>query len=403
MERRHRIHRSIRLAAAGCLLIVAYSWGQEDTSSPNSDAVPATSKTPLGVRQQRVERMMEDLERKFKVLAQTLQKTEPERAERIVKTLQESKQLLIQQRMDEISKLLDESQLEGATSGQTQVLGDIHKLIALLLDQHNDRDKIREEYERLNEWKKEIESILQEERPQKAESDRLANKPQTLADLAAQIKAVEKLIKQQAEVNQATGEARAQGVQALGKSAGQQAKVREETEKTVDMVSGKPQEKKGDGMGDAPSKLHTADKPAADKPAADKPAADKPAADKPAADKPAADKPAADKPAADKSASPSSDAPAESSGSPSGQGDPASKQPPAPGEKSLRDAVKNQQGAEKNLESGKGKAAQEDQQSRYRHMFINTMRYLREYALGNFKDFTKQITINSAMLDVSEW
>jgi len=278
--------------------------------------VPASGKTPLGVRQQRVERMMDDLERKFKILAQTLQKTEPERAERIVKTLQESKQLLVQQKMADIVKLLDQSQLDDATTGQQQVLKDIRHLIALLLNEQDDRSA-QEEWQQLMEWKKTIEDILDEERPQKAESDRLANKEQTLADLAAQIKAVEELIKQQEKVNADTGEARPKGVAALGKVAGQQAKVREATEKTADMIAGK--------------------KPGEGKPGEGKPGEGKAGEGKPGEGKAAEGQPDQEKPK-------------------------ESKQPPAPGEKSLRDAAKNQQSAEKNLGDGKGKASEEDEQ-----------------------------------------
>lgn len=313
--------------------------------------VPASGKTPLGVRQQRVERMMDDLERKFKILAQTLQKTEPERAERIVKTLQESKQLLVQQKMADIVKLLDQSQLDDATTGQQQVLKDIRHLIALLLDEQDDRSA-QEEWKQLMEWKKTIEEILDEERPQKAESDRLANKDQTLADLAAQIKAVEELIKQQEKVNNATGEARNKGAAALGKIAGDQAKVRDATEKTADMIAGKKagedETKPGEG------------KPGEGNPAEGKPGEAKPGEGKPSEGKPGEGKSGEGKPGEGK---PGEGKPGE--GQP-GEGQPAEKkpapQPPAPGEKSLRDAAKNQQSAEKNLSDGKGKASEEDEQ-----------------------------------------
>jgi hypothetical protein len=340
--------------------------------------VPASGKTPLGVRQQRVERMMDDLERKFKILAQTLQKTEPERAERIVKTLQESKQLLVQQKMADIVKLLDQSQLDDATTGQQQVLKDIRHLIALLLNEQDDRSA-QEEWKQLMEWKKMIEDILDEERPQKAESDRLANKEQTLADLAAQIKAVEQLIKQQEKVNADTGEARPKGAAALGKVAGQQAKVREATEKTADMIAGKkpgegeakpgesnPGEgKPGEGKPDEgkPGEAKPNEgKPGEGKPKEGKPGEGKPGEGKPKEGKPGEGKPGEGKPGEGK---PGEGKPGEgqpSEGQPGEEKPKENKQPPAPGEKSLRDAAKNQQSAEKNLGDGKGKASEEDEQ-----------------------------------------
>jgi len=345
------------IALPAVVLMSALAIGQD---AP----VPSSGKTPLGVRQQRVERLMEDLERKFKVLAQTLQQSEPERAERIVKTLQESKQLLVQQRMAEIVKLLDQSQLEGATTGQGQVLLDIKKLIGLLLDEQNDRDKKLEEWKQLQQWKEEIQKLLEEERPQKAESDRLANKEQTLADLAAQIKAVEALIKAQEKVNQETGEARPKGPQALGKAAGQQAKVREQTEKTADMVAGKKPGEAKPGEGKPGESKPSEAKPAEAKPGEGKPGEGKPGEGKPGEGKPGEAKPGEAKPGEGKSGEgkPGEGKPGEGQPGEGAGGQPAPKQPPAPGEKSLRDAAKNQQSAEKNLETGKGKAGEEDQQ-----------------------------------------
>jgi hypothetical protein len=290
------------------------------------------NKTPLAVKQRQVERMVENLERKFKELALKLHETEKERAERISQTLDESKNLLVHQRISELVKLLDDSQLDSAVSGQQQVLGDLRKLLALLLNEQNEREKAREEYERLDAWKKEIQNLMQEERPQKAESERLANKDQTLANLAAQIKAVEALFKQQTDVNLATGEARAQGVPALERSANKQAEVRQQTEKTADLVAGKSTKPT---LGDGQSKEG---KPNENAPSDGKPTAGKPTAGKPTDGKPS------------------------ESGSAESSAKPTAPQPPAPGESSLREAAKNQQNAEKNLSSGRGKAGQEDQE-----------------------------------------
>jgi len=156
------------------------------------DAPPSTGGTsPLGIRQQRVERMMEDLERKFKSLKLALQQTEPERAERLQQTLNRAKELLIQKRMGDVTRLLDQARLDSAGDGQKALLADIRALLALLLDEKNDRDKAREEFERLSQWKKEIEKLIRAERGEKRESDRLANKEKAIGDLEAKIKAAQ--------------------------------------------------------------------------------------------------------------------------------------------------------------------------------------------------------------------
>src|SRR5262245_52840237 len=108
---------ALLIAPAG-LLTAALAMGQEQPPSTGGA-------TPLGIRQQRVERMMEDLERKFKSLKLALQQNEPERAERLQQTLNKAKELLIQKRMSDITKLLDQTQLDTATDSQKALLADI--------------------------------------------------------------------------------------------------------------------------------------------------------------------------------------------------------------------------------------------------------------------------------------
>ena len=72
--------------AARWVLVVLGGIGLATAAAQESPARPGGA-SPLGIRQQRVERMMEDLERKFKTLKLALQQTEPERAERLQQTL----------------------------------------------------------------------------------------------------------------------------------------------------------------------------------------------------------------------------------------------------------------------------------------------------------------------------
>src|SRR5262245_29499423 len=202
--------RKASLLAAASPLSVALAFGQEQP--PSSGGA-----TPLGIRQQRVERMMEDLERKFKSLKLALQQNEPERAERLQQTLNKAKELLIQKRMGDVTKLLDEAQLDTANDGQKALIADIRALLALLLDEKSDRDKAREEYERLDEWKQQIAKLIRAERGEKRESDKLASKERTLADLAAMIKALEAAIEEEKRIIAATQAARGEGIQGLGK------------------------------------------------------------------------------------------------------------------------------------------------------------------------------------------
>src|SRR5882724_5259862 len=111
-------------AFAAWLLLPVSALAQENAAAPSSGG-----KTPLGVRQQRVEQMTEQLERRFGSLIQTLQQTEPERAERLKKTLDEAKKLQLKDRMAFITKSLDAANLETATDKQKDVLADIRRLL----------------------------------------------------------------------------------------------------------------------------------------------------------------------------------------------------------------------------------------------------------------------------------
>ena len=97
----------LRIAAAVLWLAALSAIGMATAQEPPQLAAPS----PLGIRQQHVERMMEDLERKFKSLKLALQQTEPERAERLQQTLNKAKELLIQRRMADIIKSSGESML----------------------------------------------------------------------------------------------------------------------------------------------------------------------------------------------------------------------------------------------------------------------------------------------------
>src|SRR5678815_429488 len=115
-----------RLALASLLLLPFVAFGQEK--------VPISGgKTPLGVRQQRVEQMTEELDRRLGSLIQALQEVEPERAERLKKTKAEATKLAIKDRMALITKALDDANLETASDKQKDVLADIRKLLALSL------------------------------------------------------------------------------------------------------------------------------------------------------------------------------------------------------------------------------------------------------------------------------
>lgn len=335
------------------------SSSESSASQSSASESAGQGQSSLGVRQERIERMMADLERRFMAASVKLKETEPERSERLIVTVQTAKQLLIQKRMDEIIELLNSSQLADAGDEQGKILEDVRELIKLLLNEQ-DEEK-REEIARLKRWKQQVENLLKEEVPQERESGRFANQEKTLKDLAAQIKAVEALIKKQKEVNSQTEDAKEQGIQALDRAANSQHEVRRETEKVEKMI--------GDAAkGDDPQ-IAKGDEPENEGQANEAAAADTDGAGADAGGE------AGDGPSGG-SASGSGDNPNGES-DPSGQGsesDPSAQgaaEPAAatePGQASLRKAAQNQKQAETLLPKGNSTAGQRQQKEALKNL-----------------------------------
>ena len=316
----------ITLIARGssCTIIAAMAWllplhaaSQENatkaqTEAENQDEIQkASGSTPsaLGVRQQRVERMMNDLEQKFINLSQKLKASEPERANRLIETLQEAKQLLIQKRMGDISDLLGSTNLEAATAEQQRVIQDLRLLIRMLLDDSLDDQKRRqEEKERLERWRKEIQAIIREELPQERESQKLSDVDGTLQTLEEKISAVGQLIERQVAVNQQTEEAKGRGLQAVDQAANSQHEVRQQTE------------------------------------AVERSLADPQSGDQQSSDPQSSDPQSSDPQSSDP------------------QSDQSPPKPKGPGQQKLKEASRNQRDAEQRLSGGEAEEAKENQQ-----------------------------------------
>ncbi len=301
-----------------------------------ADEDPKGTGSALGVRQERVELMTNDLQRRFAVLIQAIQKTDPAKAERLQATLEEAKKLQLSDRMKAIVSLLDDASLDKASDGQKQLLDDIRTLLVLLLDEKSDRERAREEYERLEKWKAELETLIKSQEEQRRESEKLSDKEATLRDLAAKIAAVEKLVSEQKELLGKTEAARGEGRDAIAKLGAAQEKVRQETEGLAKELSGKPES-------EAP-KPSEGKEPAPGKEGAKPPAESKPSEG--GAAKPSEGKPEEGKP---------------SEGSSSGSSE--SKSPPQPGENPLKAAAQQQKQAEQSIDKGKAKQAADQEKA----------------------------------------
>jgi len=180
------------------LLLCVPVWAQRGTGS-NAQPEGGGAMSPLAPRQQRVNRMMGDMERMFVSLAQTLEETEPDRANRLLRAFQQSKELLFAQRMEKIVHLLNSASLDTASDEQQKIIEDLGKLMGVLMDDV-DSGKLEKKIEKLERWRGVVQQLLKEEKKHLRDSERLGNKDKTLADLEHQIKAVKELIRRQEQL-----------------------------------------------------------------------------------------------------------------------------------------------------------------------------------------------------------
>ena len=144
------------------------------------DEVKSKLRTELGVRQRLVERKMVELETKLTVIAEKLREKEPERAKLLVAAYQQSKEQLITKKMAKISGLLDNNQLQEADQLLDEVIQNLEALIRLLTQQKDQTASKKDQEKQLERWKKNIEERLKEQKVQTKDTEKVANKEETI-------------------------------------------------------------------------------------------------------------------------------------------------------------------------------------------------------------------------------
>ncbi|RZO14346.1 MAG: hypothetical protein EVB09_09095 [Verrucomicrobiaceae bacterium] len=252
------------LLAFGANLIQGQESPQVD-SSLGLQETEEIKKTPLGVRQQRIKRMIVELENQFSELARTLQKDNPEQAEKLVDAFKSSKEMLLEKRMDEITELLDLSKLDSAGEEQKKTIDDVKSLIEFLLKDDEEVDRIKEEIKKLQEWKDAIDGLIKDENKLKEESEIHTDKDQALEDLNKQIGQLKELIDRQDELKSDTEKESLKGIDGLDEIAEKQQELRGLTESLRNELEGD----KKDGPQSKQSKGSEQDSDQDDSPGAD--------------------------------------------------------------------------------------------------------------------------------------
>ena len=267
--------RTRRLLVAGLTLAMLSSTGAFLLADPDTSAQSASREEPLATGQDVINRRYKRFEDTLYKIAEALRRTDPDRADLLLRAIGKSKEDRISQQMADLVQILKENkQLGDAIERQGDVVSQLHSLLDLLLSEDRQKE-LKEEQARIKKYIEEVNKIIAKEKANRADTERGAP--------ADEVAGQQKKIADQTE---------GLGKQISKDDAAREAKGKPSGGKSAD---GKPQDGKSgtpkpeDGKSDD-------GKPADGKPADGKPSDGKPADGKPSDGKPGEGEPSPGKP-----------------------------------------------------------------------------------------------------------
>lgn len=166
---------------------------------------------PLAQQQAMVKERLERLVDRMFRLSQELAESEPDNAARLARALQRVGEAGLSERMDEIIGLLrGDATLGRAQDSQAQAVADLEAVLAVLLRRDADNEERRNEIERLEQLRREVDRILERERELRRDSAQATQAQRLGEQLDAAVERVKALIQRQQDVTRQAGEAGAQ-------------------------------------------------------------------------------------------------------------------------------------------------------------------------------------------------
>src|SRR5262245_58079205 len=253
--------------------------GVSDAAKEASPASAGTTREEsLAAGQDVINRRFKRFEETLLKIAESRRKTDPDRADLLLRGSGKSKEDRISQQMNDLVQLLKENkQLGDAIERQGDVVAHLHSLLDLLLSEDRQKE-LKEEKARIEKYIKEVNNIIAKEKANRADTERGAPADEVAGQQKKIADQTDNLSKQMAKDDAAK--------QAKSKSAGKP---------DAKPGAGKPGEGKPEE--DKPSEGKPDDKdPAEGKPSEGKPAEGKPSEGKPSEGKPSEGKPGEGKP-----------------------------------------------------------------------------------------------------------
>jgi len=350
----------------------------QDRPTPVAESPPpaasADEPTPGEAKSASLAGSQESLQRQYKRfedglyrIAEGLRKSDPERADLLLRAIGKSKEERIATQMNELSALLKSNkQLGEAIERQEDLINNLQVILDLLLSEDRQKE-LQEEQKRIKAYLEEVNKLIGKEKGNRADNERGV----PLEDVEAAQKKIQdqtgELQKKMAREDQAK----------QAKAGSSQSPTKPGDSKSGDSKSGDPKE--GDSPQGEPKPGETPSgeekqpgdkkpgeskpgesKPGESKPGESKPGESKPGESKPGESKPGESKPGESKPGESKPGEQSPPSPSQPGQSPQSES-PQSPQEPTPGREELERAKEAMERAIENLKKNKRHDASDDQ------------------------------------------
>jgi len=189
--------------------------------SSDENASGGSEATPLDARQENIARRFQQFEKTLLQMAEYLRKTEPDRADLLLRARRKGQEARVQQQMEQIVALLRNDQLGDAVERQAELVKHLRTMLELLQSEDR-RSELEKEKEFIQGLLKEVARNIARQKDVRAQTERgaeagpLADKQDDIADDTGKL--VEKIDRKDAERNgeNATGKGE-QGKEGSGK------------------------------------------------------------------------------------------------------------------------------------------------------------------------------------------
>jgi hypothetical protein len=203
--------------------------GKDEPAKDDKDKPRAPSdRDSIGFTQENVAAQMTELEERMFRLSEALRSLEPENASRLKLALKFSREELILQQMRDTQSMLKDAQLSKAETEARELLAKLEHLRSLLLAEDLDFQLKMARLRQMRETLGQLERIIKEERRELAWSRGAIEKQAELEALQAKKAELEKLIRDQQAVVDATGRAGGVEDEAARKDAKGEARAQEQ-------------------------------------------------------------------------------------------------------------------------------------------------------------------------------